>query len=190
MDAGLQPAFRHVVGPDDESRDTVVAQNPAEGTQVDAGTTVLAEINVGPATTEIPDDLVGRDLDKALEELADAGFVNVSAVPVADPPADVDDEEVLAVEPGEGELAALEQDIVVRYAGGAGQQTTEPSDDETEKPSGNGNESEATDEPTSDNEGSNEDNEGSNEDSEGSNEDETEEPTEESDVRGAHRRAH
>ena len=190
MDAGLQPAFRHVIGPDDESRDTVVAQNPAEGTQVDAGTTVLAEINVGPATTEIPDDLVGRDLDKALEELADAGFVNVSAVPVADPPADADDEEVLAVEPGEGELAALEQDIVVRYAGVPG---SRPPSRPTMRPrsrQATGNESEATDEPTSDNEGSNEDNEGSNEDNEGSNEDETEEPTEESDVRGAHRRAH
>ena len=115
--------------------DTVVAQNPAEGTQVDPGTTVLAEINVGPATTEIPDDLVGRDLDRVLDELDDAGFVNVSAVPVTDPPADADAEEVLAVEPGEGEPAALEQDIVVRYAGSAGQQSTEPPDEETDESS-------------------------------------------------------
>ena len=123
-----------------------------------------------------------------LKELAEAGFVNVSAVPVTDPPADADREEVLAVEPGEGELAALEQDIVVRYAGSAGQQTTAPPDEETDEPSTD--EPTATDEPTSDNEGSNEDNEGSNEDNEGSNEDNegsddesdeptTEEPTEE-----------
>ena len=146
----------------------VVAQNPAEGTEVDRGTTVVAEINVGPATTEIPDDLVGRDLDRVLKELADAGFVNVSAVPVADPPADVDAEEVLAVEPGEGELAAPEQDIVVRYAGSAGQQTTEPTDDETDEASTD--EPTATDEATSDNEGSDNDNEGSNSDNDGSDE--------------------
>jgi serine/threonine-protein kinase len=85
---------------------------------------VTAEINVGPATTKIPDDLVGRDLDDALEELADAGFVNVKAIPVDNPPEDADPDEVVAVDPAEGERAALEEDIVVRYVSTAAKPAT------------------------------------------------------------------
>ena len=95
----------------------MVEQAPGPDVEVEQGSTVTAEINVGPATTKIPDDLVGRDLDKALEELADAGFTNVKAVPVDNPPEDAEPDEVVAVQPAEGERAALEEDILVRYVG-------------------------------------------------------------------------
>src|SRR5918997_279705 len=123
-DAGLQAAFVHKRGPDNASRGTVVAQSPRPEIEVDRGSTVTAEINVGPATTKIPDDLVGRDLDDALEELADAGFVNVKAIPVDNPPEDADPDEVVAVDPAEGERAALEEDIVVRYVSTAAKPAT------------------------------------------------------------------
>ena len=94
-------------------------QLPGSGTEVTAGTTVTAEINVGPATERIPKDLVGRDVDDVVEELAEAGFSNVTAIPVADPPAGAETDEVVAVDPGEGEKAAPEEDITVSYVGRA-----------------------------------------------------------------------
>jgi serine/threonine-protein kinase len=123
-DAGLQAAFVHRRGPDDNSRGTVVRQDPDPDVEVERGSTVTAEINVGPATTKIPDDLVGRDLDDALEELADAGFSNVTAVPVANPPGDAEPDEVVAVEPAEGKRAALEEDIIVSYVGRVAESAT------------------------------------------------------------------
>jgi serine/threonine-protein kinase len=114
-EAELQVAFLHKRGPDNATRGTVVAQSPAPEAEVDRGSTVTAEINVGPATTKIPRKLVGRDLDEALEELADAGFTNVKAIPVHSPSEDADPDEVVAVDPAEGERAALEEDIVVSY---------------------------------------------------------------------------
>jgi serine/threonine-protein kinase len=123
-DVGLRAAFVHKRGPDDDTRDTVVRQSPGPDAEVEQGSTVTAEINVGPATTKIPGGLVGQDLDKALEELADAGFSNVKAIPVDNPPGDADPDEVVAVDPAEGERAALEEDIVVRYVGGAAEPAT------------------------------------------------------------------
>ena len=117
-EAGLQPAFRNVAGPDKDVG-TVIRQLPDSGTEVAAGTTVTAEINVGPATERIPKDLVGRDVDEVVEELTEAGFSNVTAVPVADPPAGAETDEVVAVDPGEGEKAAPEEDITVSYVGRA-----------------------------------------------------------------------
>ena len=102
----------------------MVGQSPNPNAEVERGSTVTAEINVGPATTKIPDDLVGRDLDEALEELADAGFVNVKAVPVDNPPEDAEPDEVVAVEPAEGKRAALEEDIVVSYVGRVAESAT------------------------------------------------------------------
>ena len=122
--AGLQAAFIHSRGPDDDSRGTVVRQSPGPDAEVERGSTVTAEINVGPATTKIPGDLVGRDLDEALEELADAGFTNVKAVPIDNPPEDADPDEVVAVDPAEGKRAALEEDIVVSYVGERAEPTT------------------------------------------------------------------
>ena len=117
-EAGLQPAFRNVAGPDQDVG-TVIRQLPGSGAEVAAGATVTAEINVGPATERIPKDLVGRDVDEVVEELTEAGFSNVTAVPVADPPAGAETDEVVAVDPGEGEKAAPEEDITVSYVGRA-----------------------------------------------------------------------
>ncbi|HEV2930798.1 MAG TPA: PASTA domain-containing protein, partial [Propionibacteriaceae bacterium] len=123
-EVGLRAAFVHRQGPDDDTRDTVVGQSPGKDAEVELGSTVTAEINVGPATTKIPGGLVGKDLDKALEKLADAGFSNVKAIPVDNPPEDADPDEVVAVDPDEGERAALEEDIVVSYVGRAAEPAT------------------------------------------------------------------
>ncbi len=118
-DAGLQAAFIHRRGPNDKTRGRVVAQSPVPDAEVERGSTVTAEINVGPATTKIPQGLVGRNVDKAMEKLADAGFSNVRAMPIENPPKDADPDEVVAVDPAEGERAALEEDVVLRYVASA-----------------------------------------------------------------------
>jgi hypothetical protein len=52
-----------------------------------------------------------------VDELTEAGFSNVTAVPVDNPPAGADPDEVVGVDPGGGEKAAPEQDITVSYVG-------------------------------------------------------------------------
>jgi beta-lactam-binding protein with PASTA domain len=160
-DADLQPAFRNVSGPGDETVGKVIRQTPEEGAGVLSGSTVTAEINVGPATARIPKKLVGRQLDVVMEKLADAGFSNVVAVPVANPPAGTKTDEVLAVDPREGAKAAPKQDITVRYASrasraptrgtnqkpGAGQ-SSRPSDTESSDEAEQSEEPEKSDDPS------------------------------------------
>jgi eukaryotic-like serine/threonine-protein kinase len=122
--AGLQPAFRNVSGPKDDSVGTVIKQTPEPGTDVVSGGIVTAEINVGPATKRIPKVLVGKDLDAAVQKLTDAGFTNVLAVPVANPPAGTRTDEVVKVDPPEGARAAPEQDITLSYVGRAARAPT------------------------------------------------------------------
>jgi eukaryotic-like serine/threonine-protein kinase len=123
-DAGLRAAFVHRRGPDDETRNRVVAQSPGPDAEVEPGSMVTAEINVGPATTKIPGGLVGRNVDKAMEKLADAGFTNVKAMPIDNPPKGADPDDVVAVDPAEGERAALEEDVVLSYVGKAAEPGT------------------------------------------------------------------
>jgi serine/threonine-protein kinase len=126
-EAGLQAAFVHRRGPNDETRNTVVAQSPGPGAEVEPSSIVTAEINVGPATTKIPGGLVGRNVDKVMEKLADAGFTHVTARPIDSAPKGADPDEVVTVDPAEGERAALEEDVVVRYvAKAAGRATRGP----------------------------------------------------------------
>ena len=138
--AGLQPAFRNVSGPNDDTVGTVIAQTPQQGADVASGSTVTAQINVGPPTERIPKNLVGRDVDDVVEKLTDAGFSNVLAVPVANPPSGTKTDEVTAVDPPEGAKAAPEQDITVSYVGRAARAPTrgttqEPGGGKSSRPS-------------------------------------------------------
>jgi eukaryotic-like serine/threonine-protein kinase len=143
--AGLQPAFRNVDGPDDDTVGKVIRQTPQPGAELAQGGTVTAEINVGPATERIPKDLVGKDVDDVVEELTEAGFSNVTAVPVPNPPAGTEADEVVAIDQQKGEKAAPEEDITVSYVGrttraatsapqneSGGRGGTDPTEDPTE----------------------------------------------------------
>jgi serine/threonine-protein kinase len=123
-DADLQVAFRNVSGPEGETVGKVITQTPQPGADVASGTTVIAEINVGPPTERIPKNLVGKDLEDVVEKLTDAGFTNVLSRPVANPPAGAKTDEVTAVDPPEGARAAPEQDITVSYVGRASRAPT------------------------------------------------------------------
>ena len=101
-----------------ETKDTVVAQNPLPETVVPVRTTVTITVNVGPETAEIPANLVDRDLDVVRKRLADAGFTNVKAEPATTEPIAAKKDQVLSVQPGEGEPAALDEQITITYATG------------------------------------------------------------------------
>ncbi|SDR68025.1 serine/threonine protein kinase [Friedmanniella luteola] len=117
-EVGLKAEVRRTNGADGATKGTITAQNPIGGTQVPTGSTVGLTLNVGPKTAKIPGDLVGTDVDDAEKALADAGFTNVSTEAATSEDADAEENEVLAVDPGEGDTAALDDEIVLSYATG------------------------------------------------------------------------
>ena len=150
--ANLVPEFENVRGEDDDTVGQAVNQNPLGTTEVAPQTVVTVEINVGPATAKIPNGLVGEDVDKVTKELEEAGFTNVQTEPVDDPPGDADKDEVLSIDPDEGESVALDEDIVVRFArekkddDESASPTPEPSD--TSEPTSSSEPSASEDKPT------------------------------------------
>ncbi|GAA1829125.1 Stk1 family PASTA domain-containing Ser/Thr kinase [Microlunatus capsulatus] len=115
---GLEPEVRRTNGADDATKGTITAQNPVGGTSVPTGSTVGLTLNVGPKTAKIPADLLGAKVDDAEQALEDAGFTNVSTEAATSEEADAEEDEVLDVDPGEGETAALDDEIVLTYATG------------------------------------------------------------------------
>ena len=114
--AGFIAQFKNVRG-DKATKDQVSGQDPAGGEAVAPGATVTIEMNVGPATAEIPDDLVGEDVEDALASLKKAGFSNVTTQSADSDPADAEPGEVLEVSPEEGSAAAPDEDVVLTVAG-------------------------------------------------------------------------
>ncbi|HYP43607.1 MAG TPA: Stk1 family PASTA domain-containing Ser/Thr kinase [Propionibacteriaceae bacterium] len=117
--AGLNPTFKNVNGESDETANTAVKQNPPGGASVAANTTVLVEINVGPRTATVPNNLVGEDKDKVARQLTSAGFKSPKLVKAPSEPVTARKDEVLTVLPGEGEIVALDGEITVTYATGS-----------------------------------------------------------------------
>ncbi len=67
------------------------------------------------------------DVMDRFKKAADAGFTHVTARPIDSAPKGADPDEVVTVDPAEGERAALEEDVVVRYvAKAAGRATRGP----------------------------------------------------------------
>jgi serine/threonine-protein kinase len=114
--ADLVPRFANVPGKAGRTVDTVVKQTPAEGGALAAGSVVTLDVNVGPATAEVPDDLVGQDVQAAEKELAAAGFTSVRSEAARDVGGDAAAGTVLSVDPREGQPVALDEDVMLRYA--------------------------------------------------------------------------
>ena len=105
-------------GKDDETKGTVIAQDPVADTAVELGSTVTITVNVGPETGKIPGDLVGKSKDDVQQELEDAGFTNVDLKEAEEEDPDTDADEVISVSPKEGATAAKEAKVTVTYATG------------------------------------------------------------------------
>jgi eukaryotic-like serine/threonine-protein kinase len=115
---GLQAVVRRDNGPDDETKNTITRQDPAGGTQVPENSKVTLTLNVGPKTATVPDNLVGSDVDAAAKKLEDAGFTNVTRKAAGSESNDAKEDQVLRVDPGEGDTAALDDQITLTFATG------------------------------------------------------------------------
>jgi beta-lactam-binding protein with PASTA domain/tRNA A-37 threonylcarbamoyl transferase component Bud32 len=115
---GLQAEVQRQNGADDDTKGTIVGQNPLGGSQAAVGSTVTLTLNVGPETARIPDDLVGSDVDDAEKALKAAGFSNVSKQAASSEDSDAKEDEVLRVSPGEGKAVALDDEVTLTYATG------------------------------------------------------------------------
>ena len=114
--AGFLAQFKNVRG-DEATKGQVSGQQPAGGAAVAPGATVTVEMNVGPATAEIPDNLIGRDVEDAMASLKKAGFTNVTMLSADSDPEGADPGQVLRVLPDEGSEAAPDEDVVLTVAG-------------------------------------------------------------------------
>jgi len=85
---------------DEEAPGQVLRQDPSPGTEVDRGTTVTVTVAEEPSTVAVP-DVVGVDVNTAVEELTSAGFRVRQEMEVVDAPDE--DDIVLAQEPGAGQ---------------------------------------------------------------------------------------
>lgn len=103
---------------DEDTKNTVTAQIPVGGTQVDRDSTVTITVNDGPKTAVIPDGLVGDDVDDVKAALGNAGFPNVTASAAKSEDADAKEGEVLSVLPKSGTATALDTKVTVTYATG------------------------------------------------------------------------
>ena len=98
----------------DAPANTIVDQDPAPPATVSEGTEVNVRVSRGPAQTTVP-KLVGLTLDQAAEQLREAKLVLGDTKPVA---SDRPVNEVLEVEPGEGEKVDEGSSVVLTISNG------------------------------------------------------------------------
>ncbi len=103
---------------DEETKGTVIAQDPIANTEVDVGSTVVITLNEGPKTGTIPDGLVGQDVKDVEAALDDLKFSNVDKKAAKIEDSDTQPGEVLSISPREGSTVPLDRKITVRYATG------------------------------------------------------------------------
>ncbi len=114
----LKIEVKSVTGKDDDTKNTVIDQDPKGGVVVPVNSTVTVTINTGPKMGKVPNGLVGDDVDQVKRELEDAGFTNVDTKAAKEEDPDSDQNEVLSISPKQGSSAALDAKITVTYATG------------------------------------------------------------------------
>ena len=103
---------------DAKTAGTIIGQNPIGGAQVDQNSTVTLTLNEGPKTADIPDGLIGKDVDDVTKALDDAGFTNVASVKAKSEDPKTKPNEVLSVSPKSGTTTPLDAKVTVTYATG------------------------------------------------------------------------
>ena len=101
---------------DEETKGTIIAQDPVANTEVDVGSTVIITLNEGPKTGTIPDGLVGehvKDVEAALDDLK---FTNVQRSKAKSEGTGTKPGDVISISPEEGSTVPLDSKITVRYA--------------------------------------------------------------------------
>lgn len=105
--------------------DTVVTQDVPANTPVKQGRVINLTIAVAPTTATIPNDLVGKTYDQAVEQLRALGLTNVRRV---DDPSDEPVGTVLRTDPNAGDEVPMDQQIDIHVSKGPGGETTAPPD--------------------------------------------------------------
>ncbi|HET8915119.1 MAG TPA: Stk1 family PASTA domain-containing Ser/Thr kinase, partial [Propionibacteriaceae bacterium] len=103
---------------DEETKGTIIAQDPVANTEVDVGSRVIITLNDGPKTETIPDGLVGKDVEDVESALDDLKFTNVQKSKAKSEDPDTRPGEVISISPEEGATVPLDSKITVRYATG------------------------------------------------------------------------
>lgn len=115
---GLVADPNEVAGSDDDTVGLVIGQRIPAGTEVEVGTSIAFDVNIGPTKETIPEGLVGQKLKAVLEQLQALNFTNVTSQADPNEPIDAKANEVTSVSPAEGARVAMDQEIVVYYAVG------------------------------------------------------------------------
>ena len=113
----LKAVVKKVNG-ENETKATIIDQDPKSGTEVEVNSEVTVTLNVGPKTAKIPGGLVGKDVDDVEKALRDAGFENVDTNAAKNEDPNTEPNEVLSVSPKSGSTAALDSKVTVTYATG------------------------------------------------------------------------
>jgi serine/threonine-protein kinase len=103
---------------DEETKGTIIAQDPVANTEVDVGSTVVITLNAGPQTGTIPEGLVGQDVKDVEATLEDLKFTNVQRSKAKSEDPDTRPGEVISLSPREGTTVPLDSKITIRYATG------------------------------------------------------------------------
>jgi serine/threonine-protein kinase len=103
---------------DEETKGTIIAQDPVANTEVNVGSTVVITLNEGPQTGTIPDGLVGQDVKDVEAALEDLKFTNVQRNKAKSEDPDTRPGEVISISPKEGSTVPLDSKITIRYATG------------------------------------------------------------------------
>jgi serine/threonine-protein kinase len=101
-----------------DTKGTVTGQDPVAGTQLAEGSSVTITVNQGPKTATIPKDLVGKNVSDAEDELAAAGFTNITKKEASTESPGDKANAVLSVSPSGGSTAALDASITLTFATG------------------------------------------------------------------------
>lgn len=115
--AGLKVDVRTVNGKDDDTVNTVVKQNPPDGEEVPEGTVIELQVNGGPKQVQIPDDLLGKNVDDVREELKDLDF-KVDVVDATEEDLDDNEGDVLDIDPKEGSTQPAGSTVTLTVATG------------------------------------------------------------------------
>lgn len=97
--------------------DTVVTQDVPANTPVKQGRVINLTIAQAPTTAVIPNDLVGKSYDQAVEQLRALGLTNVRRV---DDPSEEPVGNVLRTDPNAGDEVPLDQQIDIHVSKGPG----------------------------------------------------------------------
>ncbi|KQR17152.1 Stk1 family PASTA domain-containing Ser/Thr kinase [Cellulomonas sp. Leaf334] len=103
--------------------DTVVTQDVPADTPVKQGRVINLTIAQAPTTATIPNDLVGKTYDQAVEQLRALGLTNVRRV---DDPSEEPVGNVLRTDPNAGDEVPMDQQIDIHVSKGPGGATTAP----------------------------------------------------------------